>query len=91
MPCDGQVASHFCVECQIGGVWKHWFVTLNFDFLMHVTDCANLCEIEFVVVRRHVPTPKLLGFGVLDTVLGFESRVLGSFGFVLGFGFQFFS
>lgn len=50
VPFDGQLASHFCVGCQIGGVWKSWFVTLNFDFLMHVTDCANLREIEFMIM-----------------------------------------
>jgi hypothetical protein len=46
VPFDGQLASHFSV----GGVWKSWLVTLNINFLMNVTDCANLSEISFVVV-----------------------------------------
>jgi hypothetical protein len=46
VPFDGQVASHFSV----GGAWKGWLVTLNINFLMNVTDRANLSEISFVVV-----------------------------------------
>ena len=46
VPFDGQLASHFSV----GGVWKSWLVTLNINFLMNVTDRANLSEISFAVV-----------------------------------------